>query len=215
MHYWADRINYVALKIVFELWLFKLDLKMESKLDQNQRYILVANHTSYLDIPMMFFINPGYGSFVGKSSLRKIPLFGYMYSKLYIMVNRRDPKSRNQVFELGERSLKEGKNLIIFPEGTIPNKGLPKMLPFKDGAFKIAIETNTPIVPVSILNNWKIMDDSRPMRIKKHNFAAVVHKPVETTNLGEKDVSTLRKNVYDIINESLTIHNSIESNENN
>ena len=200
----ADRVNHWVVRISVALWFFKVDIKRREYLKKDKNYVFVANHTSYLDIPLFFIINNAFGKFVGKSSLQKIPLFGYMYKKLYILVNRRDTESRNQVFIQSKKALEENRNIIIFPEGTFPNKKLPNMIDFKDGAFKIAIETQTPIVPVSILNNWKILSEEKPLRIKKHIFAAIVHKPIDTKGLSLDDLKELKSKVYNIIDNDIS-----------
>lgn len=199
----ADRLNYYGIRAMIFFWFFEVNIEGSEYLEKGKNYVIVANHTSYLDVPMLFLINKGFGMFIGKSSLQKIPLFGYMYKKLYILLDRRDVNSRQNVYLKSKQALTDNKNIIIFPEGTFPNKNLPKMLPFKEGAFKIAIETQTPILAVSILNNWKIMPEQKNIRIKKLTFAAKIHKPFYTNNLSLDELNQLRTKVYSIIEKDL------------
>ena len=90
---------------------------------------------------------------------------------------------------------------MIFPEGGIFSTNFPEMIqPFKDGAFSMAIENKVPIVPISLLDNYKVMPD---VLFKWHKIRVIVHKPIDTTNLTKADIDTLKKQVYDVIQPTL------------
>jgi 1-acyl-sn-glycerol-3-phosphate acyltransferase len=147
--------------------------------------------------------------FIGKASLAKVFMFGYMFRNLYIPVNRKSPKSRHETIVKSMEAVDNGRGLAIFPEGTIPSHNNPYLSPFKDGAFRIAIEKKVPIVPVTIPFNWKILPDDGDYTPIKHLMRLVVHEPIYTDNMTLDDVDKLRKMTYDIINEEILKQNNL------
>lgn len=133
---------------------YKIDF--EQKLEKGKSYMLVANHTSMLDIMLMLLVvknNPFV--FVGKKELAKIPIFGFFFKRVCIMVDRSSSKSRFKVFELAQKRLHQGLSICIFPEGGVPDNENIILDEFKDGAFRLAIEHQIPIVPMVFLDNKK------------------------------------------------------------
>jgi 1-acyl-sn-glycerol-3-phosphate acyltransferase len=92
--------------------------------------------------------------FVGKSELSKIPLFGFFYKRTCILVDRNSPKSRHEVFQRAQKRLEQGMSICIFPEGGVPDE-IIELDDFKDGAFRLAIEHQIPIVPMVFPDNKK------------------------------------------------------------
>lgn len=168
----------------------------KTKLKPNTNYIFCANHTSYLDIPTMYCSVYSNLSFIGKSSLGKVPLFGYLYKTMHILVNRHDGNSKKETIERMKQAIDKNKSLIIFPEGTIPRSGSPKMLPFKDGAFRIAIEKQIAIVPISIPNNYKILPDNDKLNVSLKRCIVYFHEPIETIGMTINDLQTLKDHVF-------------------
>ena len=175
-----------------------------TKLDPNRQYIFCSNHFSYLDIPAMG-LAPHNAIFVGKSGIETVPLFGWMYGKLHITVDRKKLKSRYTSVKRSMEAIDEGKNLIIFPEGGIVTKKTPIMAPFKDGAFRVAVEKQIPIVPVTIPYNWIILPPDEFL-LRWHRLSVIFHTPVETTGLTAKDIDTLKQQVFTIIDQELKQH---------
>lgn len=180
-------------------------IREKKRLNRKQQYIFVANHFSYLDIASMGF-NPVNAVFVGKSDMEKVPLFGYMYRKLHITVDRASLSSRVNTLKRSMEAIDAGKSLTIFPEGGILTKQAPQMIKFKDGAFRIAIEKQIPIVPVTIPNNWIILPDKGPLLLRWGLMEVCFHEPINTQQMTLKDVDGLKERVYDIINQRLLNH---------
>ena len=123
-------------------------------------YIIVANHTSYLDIFFMYSMLPKHPFvFLGKSEILTYPIIRTYFKNLNIPVFRFDRKKVGVSFQLALEAIEEGWSLVIFPEGTIPEVDIPKMVPFKNGAFKIAKEANVPIVPITFTTNHLLFSD--------------------------------------------------------
>src|SRR5690606_33276256 len=105
-------------KAFYAVCFFSLEIEYKAPFDKSKQYVFCPNHTSFLDIPLMGF-TPVYFVFVGKSSIAKVPLFGYMYRKLHVTVDRNSLKSKYVTIERSKKAIDEGKSLVIFPEGGI------------------------------------------------------------------------------------------------
>lgn len=161
-------------------------------------YIICANHTSFLDIIYMYIIFPDLFLFMGKSELLKWPLFGIFFRKMDIAVNRRNPREAIESLKLVTAEIKKGKCFALFPEGTIPNT-VPVMKAFKNGAFTVAIENQVPIVPLTFLNNHRILSERLNGTAHPGIAKVVLHEAVTTTGLSMEDLIPLRTQVYNII----------------
>ncbi len=176
---------------------YKVDF--EQKLEKGKSYMLVSNHTSMLDIMLMLIVvkkNPFV--FVGKKELAKIPVFGFFFKRVCIMVDRSSSKSRYKVFELAQQRLAQGLSICIFPEGGVPDDETIVLDEFKDGAFRLAIEHQIPIVPMTFIDNKKrfpfrfFSGTTGRMRVKVHPF-------IETENLTLENRQELKQKTRAII----------------
>ncbi len=185
--------------------LIGMPFRLEGKhlLNRHQQYIFVANHFSYLDIASMGF-NPVNAVFVGKNDMERVPLFGYMYRKLHITVDRASLSSRVNTLKRSMEAIDQGKSLVIFPEGGILTQAPPHMVKFKDGAFRVAIEKQIPIVPVSIPNNWIILPDKNPLLLRWGLMHVIFHQPVVTRGMTLDQLPALRENVFNTIASQLS-----------
>lgn len=206
MHWYAHYINKIWSHIVFNLCGTPCVIEEHFKQDKNQTYVFCANHTSYADIALMYRAIHIDFCFIGKHSLGKVPLFGYMYRTLHILVDRKSRDSKIELMNESKRRIDNGQSIMIFPEGTIP-KHTPKMAEFKDGAFRLAIEKQIPIVPVTIPNNWIILADDGRWLCHWGVFKAIVHEPIPTIGLQNSDLQALKEKTYNVIhNEILKYH---------
>lgn len=143
--------------------------------EANKSYMFIANHTSMIDIMLMLAVVKNPFVFVGKKELSKIPLFGFFYKRTSILVDRDSAKSRFEVYEQAQRRLNQGLSICIFPEGKVPEEHI-LLDEFKDGAFRLALEHQIPIVPMTFLDNKKRFSytffSGSPgiMRVKMHKF---------------------------------------------
>lgn len=201
-HYYAYLLNRLWAKVFYVLCFFSLKVEFKAPLDKNRQYVFCPNHTSFLDIPLMGF-TPIYFVFVGKSSIAKVPLFGYMYRKLHITVNRNNLRSKYETLERSKQAIDDGKSLVIFPEGGIVTSSPPAMGRFKDGPFRIAIEKQIPIIPVTIPYNWIILPDDGKMMVTRRRSKLIYHEPIETTGMSLEDIDHLKEKVFQIIDKEL------------
>lgn len=175
--------------------------EVRGKLDPKKQYIFCPNHFSYADIPIMG-LNPHNAIFVGKNDMEHIPLFGFMYKKLHITVDRGNLNSRVNTFKRSLKAIDEGKSLVIYPEGGIVTTADPVMGKFKDGAFRIAIEKQIAIVPVTIPYNWIILPPEEFL-IRWKPVKLIFHEPIETKGMTAADVNALKEKVFSIIDQEL------------
>ena len=169
--------------------------------------IIVSNHTSYLDIVFSTFYIDHTAVYMGKYELLQIPLFKNFFKYLDIPVNRKSITDAHKAFSQAGKKLDEGLSQVIYPEGTISNNG--KLKPFKNGAFKLAIEKQVPIVPVANLNNWWFLQNGGFFKSNGRPGIAhiVVGDPILTTGMTEKNIAELKEKVHTFINSELEAFN--------
>ena len=186
---------------------FYYTVEKETKLEKQKSYMFVANHTSMTDIMLMLAVNKKPFVFVGKVELAKIPLFGYFYKRTCILVDRANSKSRMAVFERAQKRLNSGLSICIFPEGGVPNDETIVLDEFKDGAFRLAIEHQIAIVPLTFADNKKRFSytffSGGPgiMRVK-------IHKPIPTEGKGMNDKKEIRDETRTVIYHQLLKFNA-------
>jgi len=175
----------------------------EQRLERGKSYMLVANHTSMLDIMAMLRVSRNPFVFVGKKELATIPVFGFFYKRVCILVDREDSKSRSAVYRRATRRLQKGLSICIFPEGGVPEESV-ELDTFKDGAFKMAIAHRIPVVPIIFYDNKKrfpfrfFSGGPGPLRTRVHRF-------FPTSHLQQTDKSALRESVREVILHSLRL----------
>ncbi|MCB9202719.1 MAG: 1-acyl-sn-glycerol-3-phosphate acyltransferase [Flavobacteriales bacterium] len=147
----AYKIIRVWAYIVFYGSGFRYKLNSDDKLNNNYVYIIISNHTSIVDIILMYILHPyNLISFVGKEELKKIPILGSIFKRTCIMVDRNSMKSRGEVYKSTKKKLKEQRSVVIFPEGGVSDDESLVLGEFKDGAFKISKSEGIPMVVYSI-----------------------------------------------------------------
>ncbi|MDG1276750.1 MAG: lysophospholipid acyltransferase family protein [Algoriphagus sp.] len=199
------KINRYWARAYFSIIFLPVEIQNNSHLVKGKPYIFLANHFSYLDIPMMGFI-PGDVLFVGKASIRKAPLFGYYFKSLHIAVDRERLKSRAETLKRASEALDSGSGIIIFPEGGIYTKNPPKMIPFKNGAFRLAIDKQIPIIPVTLSYNHLILPDDGNLLLRRRNAKMILHEPILAKE-GESEES-IKATCFQVIQNQLDKDNN-------
>ena len=174
---------------------FYLRIEYKKPFPKNISHILVSNHTSYLEPFIMFRVSKTPFVFVGKKELSKIPIFGFIYKRAAILVDRSDTESKKNVYIRAKEVIKNGYNVCIFPEGGIPKTNV-LLKNFKNGAFKLAIEKNIKIVPITIPDN-KFIFPSNYFQGHPGIARIKIHKPIDPNKI--KDAKKLNIFVHNII----------------
>ncbi|NBN98397.1 MAG: 1-acyl-sn-glycerol-3-phosphate acyltransferase [Flavobacteriia bacterium] len=171
-------------------------------------YIIVANHTSYLDIFFMYSILPKHAfMFMGKSEILSYPLVNIYFKSMNVPVDRGNKSQSSRAFLGALKAYSEGYSIAIFPEGTFPTEDLPKMLPFKLGAFKLAKQMNAPILPLTFINNYQLFSDPTDWLGPARPGLATVHiHPLITKDKIEQcSAEELREECFKIIEKPFNI----------
>lgn len=175
-----------------------------SEIDWSLPYIICPNHSSNLDVPAITMLPKGNFAFMGKDELISNPITGIFFRSVDIPVNRESKISGYKAFKKAAEYLEKGISVIIFPEGMIPDHYPPVLHDFKNGPFRLAIEKQVPIIPVSIKGSWKIMwDDGKKYGTRPGICNICVHEPVQTIGMDIGQTDDLRDRVFGIINNEI------------
>lgn len=196
-------LNQIWCLFFFPFSFLRVKVLRETVLSKNEPVVYVSNHGSYLDIPLLTYILPGFPAFLGKASLARIPMFGYMFRNFHIIVERGNAQGRAKALQLCRKNLNRGRSVIIFPEGSIHSKIQPGLADMKEGAFKLAIQCQVPVIPITICHNWYILPDDGHWLPNFYTCEAVIHKPIITIGLKESDSQKLSYKVRSIIEDTL------------
>ena len=186
-------------KLFIWMWGMPVDIVKKNPLPAGQPCVYVANHSSYIDIPLLFKAIPGWLNIMGKSSLAKVPVWGPIFGRAYIVVDRDNAMSRGRAMVQARRSLEAGRPVIIFPEGSISKKPGEQLEEFKEGAFQLAIAAGVPLVPITMTLNHRFMPDVAGLRVRYSPLQIILHEPISTTGLTSADAPALKQHVADII----------------
>jgi 1-acyl-sn-glycerol-3-phosphate acyltransferase len=188
-------------------WFFFIGFRhrniFEYPLDKNKQYIFIANHISYLDIPVIFTaIRNRSMRVLGKSEMKKIPIFGFIYSRGAVLVDRTDAEKRAKSVRHLKSILKKGVSIFLYPEGTFNETHKP-LKDFYDGAFRIAIETKTPIRPILFLDTYDRMNYKTIFSLTPGRSRAVFLDEVSVEEFSLRDVAALKNKVYEQMEKKL------------
>lgn len=182
-------------------WIFSMltfiryDLKGRENINPKTSYIYVSNHTSFLDIPGVRLLIPGEFRPIAKRELLKIPVFGFIVKAATVVVDRSNAQSRKQSMEELREILQGGISILVFAEGT-QNRTKEIFQPFKDGAFRIAVDSQLPIVPIVVVGAGPLMPPGT-LTIKPGKIKVIAGKPVSVEGLTTDDVQALKQRVFD------------------
>jgi 1-acyl-sn-glycerol-3-phosphate acyltransferase len=172
----------------------------EVPIDRTKTYIICPNHTSNLDISATSLLVKNDFSFMGKDELTEGIVTRLFFRTIDIPVNRDSKMSSFRAFKKAMEKLQNGTTMIVFPEGGIADDYPPVLHSFKNGPFRLAIESGIPIIPVTSLNTWKVLWDTGTKHGSRPGICNIfVHKPIETAHLTVADADNLRDQVYQII----------------
>lgn len=176
--------------------------KISKAIDPSGTYIYSSNHNSFLDGINICISIPHDFRPLGKVELTKVPVFGWMYRYVVILVDRKSAESRLKSMKEMERHLKEGISVLVFPEGTM-NITPHTLQEFKNGAFTLAIDTQTPIVPMVMINTRKCMPRKPKFTLRPGIITTYLLDPIATHGMTRNDTETLKRKVFQKMEEKL------------
>ncbi len=176
-----------------------IDLHAENveTIRSDERYVLVANHYSYLDIPCIFAAIPQPIRFMAKISLFKIPIFGWALGRAgFIPVDRKNRKTAKSSFDLAADRIRKGNTIVIFPEEGRSRQR--EMRPFQRGAFLLALKAERTIVPMAIDGTYDVFPATR-WHITPGRVTIRVGRPLTTAGMSLRNKSHLLEDARDQI----------------
>jgi 1-acyl-sn-glycerol-3-phosphate acyltransferase len=183
-----------------DTWMFLIGIRHENiflnQPEGEKQYIFVANHISFLDVPCMLKSCREYRiRALGKSEMKKVPVFGFIYRNGAVMVDRGSPDNRAKSVRILKSVLAKGISIFIFPEGTFNESNKP-LKAFYDGAFRIAIETQTPIKPLLFLDTYDRMSYKSLFSINPGKSRTLFLDEIRVEGLIPDDIEMLKTKVY-------------------
>lgn len=199
--------------IFVTIWAFLMGIRYNivgaERLDKRKAYIFASNHTSTLDVMTTNAAIWQPFSPLAKKEVTKIPILGYVFSKVSVLVDRSNAESRRKsVIEL-QKTVAQGISILLFPEGTRNRTGQPPLLPFKSGAIRIALESVRPIVPMALIGARRIMPNSRPpFTLHRHTLSCYFGEPIPVAGIPmtDENIDLLKQRVFDAIDQLLRQH---------
>lgn len=185
--------------IFSQLTFIRYEFYGREKFRKGQSYIFVSNHTSFLDIPGIRMIIPGQFRPLAKKELKKIPVFGWIASAATVIVDRSSHESRKKSIDRLKNMLRQGISILIFAEGT-QNRTKEILQPFHDGAFRIAIDTQQPILPMVVIGAGRLMPPST-LDLRPGLIRIYVGEEIDTTKYPE--VAELKHKTFNQMKEMI------------
>jgi len=174
----------------------------EQPLEKNRQYIFVINHISYLDAPIIVKAIRRPIRALGKTEMATVPVFGFIYKYAVVRVDRSSPENRAKSVRNMMSILKKGISIVVFPEGTFNMTPNP-LKDFYDGAFRVAIDTQTPIKPILFLNAYDRMNYRSIFSMNPGKNRAIYLEQIPVDGLTQKDLPALKQKVYDLMDSKL------------
>lgn len=184
------------------LSLFWIRTKNKKSVDLSKGHIYVGNHGSYLDAVAVCISIPQYFSALGKVEITKVPVFGLIYKRIVVLIDRSSKESREQSVNALKKDITNGQSILIFAEGTMNQTDKP-LTDFYDGAFRIAIETQTNIIPFVMINNRKLLPRKHPLKARPGIITTILLPEISVKGLSLEDVPELKKKVYHLMEEAI------------
>ena len=159
-----------AFRMITKIWMTlffflsgcRLKIRGAENFEKGQNYIVICNHNSLFDVPVTTPFIPGPpNKTIAKIEMAKTPLFGLIYKRGSLLLDRKDPNSRRESFTKMKEVLNLGIHMCIYPEGT-RNRSTEPLKEFHDGAFRLAKDTRKSIMPAVIFNTKKVLPPGKP-----------------------------------------------------
>ena len=197
-----------AFRIISKIWMniffffvgCRLTIKGKENFEKGKTYIVISNHNSLMDVPITTPFIPGANKTIAKIEMSRIPLFGLIYKRGSVLVDRKDKDSRRDSFRKMKEVLDMGIHMCIYPEGTRNKTSLP-LKEFHNGAFRLAIESGTPILPAIMFNTKKALPAGKgfffwPTKFGIHFLPSVQVSPGDNYEKLKQDMYELMSSYY-------------------
>lgn len=192
---WHRHVSRVWMWIYLHLIGCPLRIKGKEQFKKDTNFVIVCNHNSLMDVPVSTPFMPRPNKTIAKKSFAKIPLFGWIYTFGSVLVDRKSDESRRKSYEEMKRMLNIGLDMLIYPEGTRNRTGDPLKV-FYDGAFKLAVDTSKPILPVILLHTKKVLPANIFFYLMPHPLEMHFLPPVSSVG---KSSTALKEELFQLM----------------
>ena len=200
----GQRFGWIGYKfLALWSWIFSMlnfisyKYKGKENIQKGKSYIYVSNHTSFLDIPGITMGIPGGFRPLAKKELLKIPIFGWIANTAGVIVDRSSPQSRKASMEHLKELIKMGLSILIFVEGT-QNRTKEILQPFKDGAFRMAVDTQQALLPIVVIGAGPLMPPGT-IELKPGTIKVIFGKEIPIDGLSTSDITSLKEKTFNIM----------------
>ena len=197
LHLWAD------------IWFFVSGMRVDiqfavrsSQFAERKQFVFVANHVSNLDAAFLVKVIRQHFRPLGKIELVKLPVFGFIYKVAVVTVDRGDAQHRSKSIRNLKSIIRKGISILIFPEGTFNETGLP-LKEVYDGAFRLAIETQTPIKPVIFPDTYARMKGDKLLSLNPGVCRAIWLDEVPVEGCTMADLPRIKQQVIMMMSTAL------------
>jgi 1-acyl-sn-glycerol-3-phosphate acyltransferase len=204
----GGNLIYKACRLWGKIWfplvgIFHENINEQPLVDEGRKpYIYILNHISWLDAALLFKVFSRPLRPLGRAETGKVPVFGFIYRNTIVSVDRKNIRARQRSVQRMKSVLRKGISVLVFPEGTFNETGRP-LAPFFDGAFRIAIETSTPLKPVLFLDTYARMPYHTAFSLNPGRCRAVFLPEISVAGLVADDIPALREQAYQQMSEAL------------
>jgi len=196
------RLSRIWMFVFFTLTFVRRKFKGRENFRKGENYIVCCNHNTFMDVPLSSPGIPGANKTIAKKEMAKIPLFGLMYQRGAVLVDRKDEESRRMSFVKMRQVLDMGLHMCIYPEGT-RNKTKEPLQPFHSGAFRLAVDSGKSIVPCLIFYTAKVLP-RKPLYFWPHRVEMHFLEPIPVAGMNSDQ---LKEKVFGIMKEYYVANN--------
>jgi 1-acyl-sn-glycerol-3-phosphate acyltransferase len=208
---WKEPKRSIIMHDVFDGWMtlffiltgVRRIFKGKEHFKKGQNYVVVCNHVSFMDVPLTSVGVPGPNKTIAKIEMARIPLFNMVYKRGSVLVDRKNEKSRRESYMKMKEVLNWGLHMSIYPEGT-RNKTKEPLTRFHDGAFKLAIDCQKPVMPSLVFYTNKVLPRNKKFYFWPHHVEMHFLPPVSSEN---KTTQQLKDEVFQVMKEYYVQHN--------
>jgi 1-acyl-sn-glycerol-3-phosphate acyltransferase len=198
---WMIRFSRMWMALYFPLSFIKVKISGKENFQPGENYIVVCNHNSFMDVPLSSPGIPGANKTIAKIEMSRIPLFGIIYKRGSVLINRKDENSRKESYQKMKDVLNMGIHMCIYPEGT-RNKTDQPLKSFHDGAFRLSIETGKKMIPAIIRGTKEMLPSNKTLYFWPGKISMQFLEPIDPSKF--HDLNALKEHVYKIMYDEYT-----------
>lgn len=190
---WMIRFSRMWMALYFPLSFIKVKITGKENFKPGENYIVACNHNSFMDVPLSSPGIPGANKTIAKIEMSRIPLFGIIYKRGAVLINRKDENSRKDSYQRMKDVLNMGIHMCIYPEGT-RNKTDQPLKSFHDGAFRLSMETGKKIIPAIIRGTKEMLPTKKTLYFWPGKISMQFLEPIDPNDFN--DLNALKEHVY-------------------